>query len=189
MSKPQDKDVSRRDFLGLGVQAAACVAVGGALAAQMGPLSGEDLVWQIDPAKCVQCGNCATHCVLEPSAVKCAHAIEICGYCKPCFGFFRRTEAGLDTGAENELCPTGAIRRRHVEAQFHEYTIDEDKCIGCGRCAKGCRELGNGSLYLQVRHDRCINCSQCAIAEACPANAFVRVPASTPYIRPKVPQP
>jgi len=35
---------------------------------------------------------------------------------------------------------------------------------------------------LQVRHDLCDNCNECAIARNCPAEAFVRVPAKTPYI-------
>jgi electron transport complex protein RnfB len=35
---------------------------------------------------------------------------------------------------------------------------------------------------LQVRHDRCKNCNTCRIAEACPAQAFVRVPEESPYL-------
>jgi electron transport complex protein RnfB len=70
---------------------------------------------------------------------------------------------------------------RHGDERFFEYTIDEQKCIACGKCVAGCR-LMNGSLYLQVRHDRCVNCNECAIAVACPAQAFRRVPASQPYL-------
>jgi electron transport complex protein RnfB len=47
---------------------------------------------------------------------------------------------------------------------------------------KGCSAFGNGSLYLQVWHERCENCNECAIAVACPSRAFVRVPASRPYL-------
>ena len=47
--------------------------------------SRREMVWQIDPHKCTACGNCETHCVLTPSAVKCAHSFEMCGYCKLCF--------------------------------------------------------------------------------------------------------
>ena len=87
----------------------------------------------------------------------------------------------LDTGAENQLCPTGAITRKYIEKQsgvrYFEYTIDERLCIACGKCVVGCR-LMNGSLYLQVRHDRCLNCNECSIAVACPAQAFRRVPAA-----------
>jgi electron transport complex protein RnfB len=140
------------------------------------------MVWQIDPYKCVACGNCATYCVLEESAVKCVHAHEICGYCKICFGFFEPEPFAITEGAENQLCPTGALLRKYVEDPYYEYTIDESLCNGCGKCVKGCNAFGNGSLSLQVRHDRCVNCNECAIAAACPSGAFQRVPADHPYI-------
>jgi electron transport complex protein RnfB len=88
----------------------------------------------------------------------------------------------VDSAAENQLCPTSAIVRTFVEDPYYEYTIDEDLCIGCGVCVKGCASFGNGSLYLQVKHDLCVNCNECAIARACPAHAFRRVPADQPYI-------
>jgi electron transport complex protein RnfB len=137
--------------------------------------------WQIDPERCVQCGQCATRCVLAPSAVKCVHNFTVCGYCKLCFGFFL-PGATLDEGAENQRCPTGAIRRAFVEHPYFEYTIDETLCVGCGRCVKGCTTFGNGSLQLQVRHDRCVNCNECSIARDCPAGAYRRVPAASPYL-------
>jgi len=72
--------------------------------------------------------------------------------------------------------------RTFVENPYFEYEIDEELCIGCGKCVKGCGAFGNGSLYLQVRHDRCVNCNECAISQGCPAHAYRRVPASRPYI-------
>jgi len=140
------------------------------------------LVWQLDPARCVQCGRCATHCVLNPSAVKCVHVFALCGYCKLCFGYFQPGAETLTADAENQLCPAGAIRRRFVEEPYYEYTIDEQLCIGCGKCVKGCNAFGNGSLFLQVRHDRCVQCNECSIARHCPAQAFRRVPADRPYL-------
>ena len=139
-------------------------------------------VWQLDPARCVQCGRCATNCVLNPSAVKCVHAYAMCGYCKLCFGYFQPGASALTADAENQLCPTGAIRRRFVEDPYFQYTIDEPLCIGCGKCVKGCNAFGNGSLYLQVQHDRCKHCNECAIAVACPSQAYCRVPAEEPYL-------
>jgi electron transport complex protein RnfB len=106
----------------------------------------------------------------------------MCGYCKLCTGYFEPQPNALNSGAENQLCPTGAIKRRFVENPYYEYTIDESLCIGCGKCVKGCNAFGNGSLFLQVRHDRCLNCNNCAIASACPANAFRRVPSNKPYL-------
>ena len=139
-------------------------------------------VWQLDPHKCVACGNCATYCVLEKSAVKCVHAYAMCGYCDLCTGFFDPEPRELDTGAENQLCPTGAIKRSFIEDPYYEYTIDESLCNGCGKCVKGCNAFGNGSLFLQVRHDRCLNCNECSIAAACPSQAYKRVPADEPYL-------
>jgi len=140
------------------------------------------MVWQLDPAKCIQCGRCATSCVLTPSAVKCVHVYAMCGYCDLCGGYFKPETKTLNTGAENQLCPTNAIKRRFIEDPFFEYTIDEPLCIGCGKCVKGCGAFGNGSLQLQVRHDRCVNCNECSIARNCPSEAFSRVPANNPSL-------
>ena len=133
-------------------------------------------------SKCIQCGRCATNCVLTPSAVKCTHVYAMCGYCDLCGGYLKPDTKEISTAAENQLCPTNAIKRRYVEEPFFEYTIDEPLCIGCGKCVKGCGAFGNGSLQLQVRHDICVNCNQCSIARNCPSDAFSRVPASSPYL-------
>jgi len=173
---------TRRRFLREGLWAgalAATGAVGATLAAYAG---GDRFVWQLNPYKCIACGKCATHCVLNESAVKCVHSYAMCGYCDLCTGYFVPEPKDLTTAAENQLCPTGAIVRTFVEDPYFEYTIDERLCNGCGKCVKGCGAFGNGSLHLQVRHDRCVNCNQCAIAAACPSQAFVRVPAAQPYL-------
>jgi electron transport complex protein RnfB len=106
----------------------------------------------------------------------------MCGYCKLCFGYFKPDASRLDEAAENQICPTGAIKRKFIESPYFEYSITEPLCTGCGLCVKSCANFGNGSLYLQVRHDRCKNCNTCRIAEACPAQAFVRVPEHSPYL-------
>ncbi len=178
----QSKEISRRDLIKDGLRSALVLGIGGASGYLVAQAQGKEYRWQIDPYKCIACGNCATYCVLEESAVKCVHTFPMCGYCKLCTGFFEPSPKGLNTGAENQLCPTGAIIRNFVEDPYFEYTIDEKLCIGCGKCVKGCKAFGNGSLYLQVRHDRCVNCNQCAIADACPSDAFVRVPVNQPYL-------
>ena len=173
---------SRRDFLKSTAFGAAVFALS-ALGTRVIPrASRRKRVWQIDPYTCVACGNCATNCVLEKSAVTCVHAFVMCGYCELCTGYFEPEPNALNTGAENQLCPVGAIKRTFIEDPYYEYTIDESLCIGCGRCVKGCNAFGNGSLFLQVRHDRCLNCNQCSIARACPSNAFRRVPVDEPYL-------
>lgn len=139
-------------------------------------------VWQIDPYQCTGCGLCTTLCVLNESAVKCVHAYAMCGYCDLCTGYFVPEPKALDTAAENQLCPTGAIIRTYIEDPYFEYTIDESLCIGCGKCVVGCQAFGNGSLFLQIRHDRCVNCNECAIAAGCPSQAVRRVGSDTPYL-------
>ncbi|MCX7806849.1 MAG: hypothetical protein N3A38_16930, partial [Planctomycetota bacterium] len=204
-----EKDAgTRRDFLGHLLRGAAAAAIGGiaailafhrrfsirpdaggrpALSDRLTEAfppghSGSRVLWQIDPLKCIQCGRCATECVLDVSAVKCVHDFAMCGYCELCLGFFRPNPNALTSAAENQMCPLGAIRRRFVEDPYFEYVIDETRCIGCGKCVKGCTGFGNGSLYLQVRHDRCLNCNECSIAVRCPAGAFMRIPDDTPYL-------
>lgn len=180
--KPQGPGLTRRAFLGSLGRGAALLALGGAVGALGARWERNRRVWQIDPWKCTSCGLCQTKCVLDLSAVKCVHDFPMCGYCKLCFGFFQTRPTALDTGAENQMCPTGAIRRAFVEDPYFQYTIDESLCTGCGKCVKGCSAFGNGSIYLQVRHDRCVNCNECAIAVACPADAFIRLPILKPYV-------
>jgi electron transport complex protein RnfB len=182
MADPKNQ-VNRRQFVNDTLRISGAIGVTGFaafLAGRRGELG--KTVWQIDPSKCIACGNCATHCVLDESAVKCVHSFAMCGYCELCTGYFEPNPNGLNSAAENQLCPTGAIARRLIEDPYFEYTIDEPLCIGCGKCVKGCTTFGNGSLQLQVRHDRCQNCNICQIAAACPSQAFVRVPASDPYL-------
>lgn len=143
----------------------------------------QSTLWQIDPDKCVQCGKCATTCVLTPSAVKCFHAFAVCGYCDLCTGFFEAQPNQLSTAAENQLCPTAAIQRKFIEDPYFSYTIDRTLCIGCSKCVKGCTQFGNGSLYLQIDQDRCVKCNQCSIARNCPSQAISRVPAAAPYFQ------
>ena len=88
-------------------------------------VSSDTTVWQLDPARCVQCGQCAVNCVLTPSAVKAVHTYDICGYCKLCFGYFQPGVSRLDEGAENQLCPTGAIQRTFIENPYYEYTVND----------------------------------------------------------------
>lgn len=170
----------RRDFLKDGARVAGLAALGSAggfLAGRQG--QGSDTRWQLDPNKCVACDNCATHCVLDESAVKCIQFFDMCGYCEICTGYFDPDYHKLTSAAENQMCPTGAVVRTFVEEKagqkFFEYTIDAEACIGCGKCVKGCA-LMNGSLYLQVNHERCVNCNECAIAAVCPTQAFSRLP-------------
>lgn len=179
---PPSERMTRRDFARRALAGVTVVSVGAAAGLVARPAGRHTHVWQLDPEKCVQCGRCETACVLTPSAVKAVHGYDLCGYCKLCGGYHQPQAKKIDTAAENQLCPCGAIKRTFVEDPFYEYTIIEERCIGCAVCVKGCAQFGNGSLYLQVRHDRCVNCNDCSIARLCPAKAFRRVPVDEPYL-------
>jgi electron transport complex protein RnfB len=172
----------RRKFIGSGIRGALIFLLGAATSLIARHAQKKKTLWQIDPYKCTQCERCATECVLEVSAVKCVQVYPICGYCRLCTGYFEPNPNEKNTGAENQLCPVGAIKRTALEDPYFEYTIDEPLCIGCAKCVKGCTLFGNGSFFLQVRHDRCLNCNECSIAKACPSQAFLRVPADKPYL-------
>jgi electron transport complex protein RnfB len=173
---------SRREFLQKTTKTLGLFALGGVAGKVLSNAVGEEMVWQIDPTKCIQCGNCATACVLTPSASRCVHDFSMCGYCRLCSGFFPPNAPKMDEGAENQLCPVGAIKRVYVEEPYYEYTLDRDLCIGCARCVKSCTAFGNGSLYMQVQRDLCVNCNECAIAVVCEGKAFERVPAGKQYL-------
>jgi len=184
MNPPPQKTspLSRRQFFRAGARVAGMTGMGllcGILAPRA---SARTTVWQIDPAKCLRCGRCATECVLTQSAVKCFHTHAFCGYCQLCTGYFVPEPNGLNTAAENQLCPTAAIRRTYIEDPYYEYAIDETLCIGCAKCVEGCNRFGNGSLYLQVSQDHCLNCNECAIGRVCPGDAFRRIPIDHPYL-------
>jgi Na+-translocating ferredoxin:NAD+ oxidoreductase subunit B len=174
--------IDRRRFIRNGMRLTLALTLGGVGTVAATRAAKDKWVWQIDPFKCQQCGRCADYCVLGPSAVKCIHAFDLCGYCDLCGGYFKPGATSLTTGAETMLCPTAALSRKFIEEPFFEYTIDEDLCIGCAKCVKGCTSFGNGSLHLQIIHDLCKNCNQCSIARVCPSDAISRVPGSKPYL-------
>jgi H+/Na+-translocating ferredoxin:NAD+ oxidoreductase subunit B len=183
MKEGKNKYQSRRDFVRNAGKLSVILPLAFVPLALVNKTTTSGSVWQIDPFKCSQCGQCKTNCVLNTSASKCVHAFQMCGYCDLCGGYLRQGVKTISTGAENQLCPTGAITRKFVEEPYFEYTIDEDLCDGCAKCVKGCADFGNGSLYMQIRHDICINCNDCSIARTCPSNAISRIPESVSYIQ------
>ena len=182
-NKKQSNPLERRKFL----KNCARWIAGGAILALFGrsyrksTAKGGLYFWQIDPQLCTFCGRCQTDCVLPVSAVKCVHAVRVCGYCDLCGGYYRANVKELNTAAENLMCPTGAIQRKYVEDPYFEYTIKEELCNGCGKCAKGCNSFGNGSLYLQIKRELCKECNECQIAKTCPSDAIRRVPMESAY--------
>ena len=174
--------ISRREFLRKGMRYSILLSAAGITGGLLSRSFSGKTVWQIDTAKCIQCGRCATNCIKNPSAVKCFHAYDMCGYCDLCGGYFRPGIKELTTAAENQICSVSAISRKFIEEPFFEYDIDADLCIGCGKCVKGCGAFGNGSLQLQIDQSLCDNCNECSIARSCPSQAISRVASFEPYL-------
>ncbi len=181
-NKKKNRLTNRREFIRSSLHTAAGIALGGIAGILLTRSASSEKVWQLDPNICMQCEKCSQNCVLPQSAVKVVHSFSMCGYCDLCSGYLQPGARARNTGAESQLCPTGAIKRTFVEEPYFQYTIDENLCIGCGKCVKGCDAFGNGSMYLQVKHDLCVNCNECSIARSCPSGAYKRVDASRPYI-------
>jgi electron transport complex protein RnfB len=136
------------------------------------------------------CERCSSECVLALSAVRAVNEFSKCGRCYVCPAYFEiRSAVGPDGLPSEKVCPRDAIKREPIgwidpgdpANNFYEYKVDETLCNGCGRCVLECKEpAGLGSIKLEVRHDACLDCNRCAIAQACPEDAFLRLPPAQP---------
>lgn len=187
--------MTRRDMLDRVVKGTVLAGIGGTAAHLVHKAQGQ-VVWQVDASKCVNsrlgdaaaevCGLCTNSCVVAQSAVRAVNRFSQCGRCSICPAYFNIKSAVNEKGLPSEkLCPRDAITRKAIgyvdpddpANNFYEYVIDEEKCDGCGKCVKNCREpLGLGSIVLKVRHDLCLDCNRCAISIACPKDALVQEP-------------
>jgi len=160
---------SRRVFLLRAARGAGGVALAGG-AGVLFARADRVTLHEIDAARCTACGLCQTECVRQPSAVKCVNDFAKCGYCEFCYGFYYKAPPSDDP--KNLVCAQKAIIRRKVGDVQFEYTIDESKCVGCGKCVALCKRHGNGSFRLEIRRNLCKECNRCAIGAACPPAAI-----------------
>ncbi len=159
--------------------AAARVLVGKHPDAEFDQPSGR-CAWRIDASKCTFCGKCATACVRQPSAVRAVNDQTKCSNCVVCYGHIHNHGAPSDQ-IENQpkVCPEDAVRRTEFSGGldgYYLYTIEDERCNGCGACAKACNVFGSKSMFLIIRPDLCMGCHECAIATACPSDALKFVP-------------
>ncbi len=189
------RQYTRREVLETAARGATLVSLGG-MGVFLGRKAGREGVWLIDVERCVNsrhgavgvpvCDQCATTCVLALSAVRAVNDHAKCGRCYICPAYFDiRSAVGPDGLPSHKLCPRDAIVRKVIgdfdprdpANNYYEYTIDETRCNGCGKCVMACKEpAGLGSIRLAVRYDLCLDCNRCAIASACPEDAYTRRP-------------
>ncbi len=58
------KVITRREFIAQFCRGAGLLVAGTTIGSLVGRTDASGMVWQLDPDKCTQCGNCATACVL-----------------------------------------------------------------------------------------------------------------------------
>lgn len=131
--------------------------------------------WEILNAKCVGCGGCAVECVLPTSAAKAQMNDSICDHLDACPAFYKKVKGNFSRGRENQICPVDAIIRTDIGDGKFSYSIDKEKCIGCGKCTKACQRKGEGALQLVIDKELCLDCNECNIATTCPKDAVIRL--------------
>jgi Na+-translocating ferredoxin:NAD+ oxidoreductase subunit B len=187
-------DVTRRDLLSKAVRGTVLAGMGGAALFLVKKANGE-VVWQVNASQCVNsrlgevgveaCNLCTTECVVSLSAVRAVNEHSKCGRCNICPAYFDITSAVTEQGLPSQkLCPRDAITRKPIGKvdpedpanNFYDYTIDETKCDGCGRCVMKCKEpLGLGSITLKIRYNKCLDCNRGAISISGPKKAITQV--------------
>lgn len=66
------------------------------------------------------------------------------------------------------LCPLGAIYGLMNRASLYRMHYDEEKCVGCGKCARVCKMCVNPAQT--PNSPECIRCGECT--NACPVDAL-----------------
>lgn len=70
----------------------------------------------------------------------------------------------------NTICPVGTVLSFFARFSWMKVRIDEDKCISCGLCAKGCKAACIDFKNHKIDYSRCVVCGDCL--DNCHKNAL-----------------
>ncbi len=70
----------------------------------------------------------------------------------------------------NTVCPVGTVLGFLSKFSFFKPRINQDKCIGCKKCEKGCKAMCIDVSNHRVDYSRCVACMDCI--DACPVKAI-----------------
>ena len=61
----------------------------------------------------------------------------------------------------NTICPVGTVLSFFARFSWLKVRIDENKCIGCGLCAKSCKAACIDAKNHKIDYSRCVVCGDC----------------------------
>ncbi len=70
----------------------------------------------------------------------------------------------------NTICPVGTVLSFFARFSWLKVRIDEEKCVGCGLCAKGCKAACIDVKHHSIDYSRCVVCGDCL--DNCHKNAL-----------------
>ncbi len=70
----------------------------------------------------------------------------------------------------NTICPVGTVLSFFARFSWMKVRIDENKCVGCGLCAKGCKAACIDVKHHRIDYSRCVVCGDCL--DNCHKNAL-----------------
>ncbi len=70
----------------------------------------------------------------------------------------------------NTICPVGTVLSVFARFSWMKVRIDENKCVGCGLCAKGCKAACIDVKHHKIDYSRCVVCGDCL--DNCHKNAL-----------------
>ena len=83
----------------------------------------------------------------------------------------------------NTICPVGTVLGYVSKFSWYKVSVDENKCIKCGLCAKNCKaaciDVKKGEP-VQIDYTRCVDCGNCELACAKGAISFCKTGAPAP---------